>query len=48
MHFDVAGLFRTFKASTWLLQLPMQPHRGEHDHDTIHGGGVEGGANVEL
>jgi hypothetical protein len=44
VHFDVAGLFRSFKAVNLLT-----PSGGPiPTTNTIHGGGIEGGMNVEL
>jgi hypothetical protein len=48
VHFDVAGLFRTFKAVN-LVGTPSSGITAANTvTDTIHGGGVEGGVNVEL
>jgi hypothetical protein len=47
VHFDVAGLFRTFKAVN-LFSTPSSITAGNTVTDTIHGGGVAGTMNVEL
>jgi hypothetical protein len=47
VHFDVAGLFRTFKAVN-LFATPSSITAGNTVTDTIHGGGVAGTMNVEL
>jgi hypothetical protein len=47
VHFDVAGLFRTFKAVN-LVATPSTITAANTVTDTIHGGGVAGTMNVEL
>jgi hypothetical protein len=47
VHFDVAGLFRSFKAVN-LLTTPSSITAANTATNTIHGGGIEGGINVEL
>lgn len=49
VHLDVAGLFRTFKGVNLVQSLPTTNLTSANTiTNTIHGGGVEGGANVEL
>ena len=49
VHLDVAGLFRTFKGVNLVQSLPTTNLSSANTiTNTIHGGGVEGGANVEL
>jgi hypothetical protein len=47
VHFDVAGLFRTFKALN-VIQSGSSLTAANTVTNTIHGGGVEAGLNVEL
>jgi hypothetical protein len=48
VHFDFAGLFRSFKEVN-LVASPASNFTGTNTvTDTIHGGGFEGGMNVEL
>jgi hypothetical protein len=47
VHFDVAGLFRTFKAVNF-IQTTAPITAASTVTNTIHGGGVEGGLNVEV
>jgi len=47
VHFDVAGLFRTFKAVNF-IQSGSPLTAANTVTNTIHGGGIEGGLNVEL
>lgn len=48
VHFDFAGLFRSFKGVN-LIATPASNLTGTNTvTNTIHGGGVEGGMNVEL
>jgi len=48
LHFDVAGLFRSFKDVN-LISTPASNLTGTNTiTNTIHGGGVEGGANLEV
>jgi hypothetical protein len=47
VHFDFAGLFRTFKIVN-LVATPSSITAANTVTDTIHGGGVEGNVNVEL
>jgi len=49
VHFDVAGLFRSFKAVNLIASLPNNNLTSANTiTDTIHGGGIAGTANVEL
>jgi hypothetical protein len=49
VHFDFAGLFRSFKGVNLVTSLPNSNLTTTNTiTNTIHGGGVEGGANVEL
>jgi hypothetical protein len=49
VHFDVAGLFRSFKAVNLVASLPNSNLTGANTTtDTIHGGGIAGTLNVEL
>ncbi len=49
VHFDVAGLFRTFKAVNLITSVPNSNLTGANTNtDTIHGGGVAGTAYIEL
>ena len=49
VHFDIAGLFRTFKDVNLIQSLPNSNLTSTNTvTNTIHGGGIEGGANVEL
>ena len=47
VHFDVAGLFRTFKAIN-AVQSTTPINSANTITNTIYGGGIEGGLNVEL
>src|ERR1019366_8845144 len=47
VHFDVAGLFRTFKAVN-VIATPSAITAGNTVTTTIHGGGVAGTMNIEL
>jgi hypothetical protein len=49
IHFDFAGLFRSFKGVNLVTSLPNGNLTTVNTiTDTIHGGGVEGGANLEV
>jgi hypothetical protein len=49
VHFDVAGLFRSFKAVNLISSLPNNNLTSANTTtDTIHGGGIAATANVEL
>jgi len=48
VHFDVAGLFRSFKAVNLVATPGSNLTPANTVLDTIHGGGVEAGLNVEL
>jgi hypothetical protein len=49
VHFDIAGLFRSFKAVNLITSLPnTNLTNANTSTDTIHGGGVAGTAYVEL
>ena len=50
VHFDVAGLFRTFKAVNQIQSTFTGSNitAANTVTNTIHGGGIEGGLNVEL
>ena len=49
VHVDIAGLFRTFKGVNLVQSLPNNNLTSANTiTNTIHGGGVEGGANVEI
>ncbi len=49
VHFDVAGLFRSFKGVNLVASLPNSNLTGANTvTDTIHGGGIAGTANIEL
>jgi hypothetical protein len=49
VHFDVAGLFRSFKTVNLITSLPnTNLTNANTSTDTIHGGGVAGTAYVEL
>ncbi len=48
-HFDFAGLFRSFKEVNLVASTPNSNLTGANTvTDTIHGGGVEAGMNLEL
>jgi hypothetical protein len=47
LHFDFAGLFRSFKVVN-LVASPSSLTGANTVFDTIHGGGVEAGMNLEL
>jgi hypothetical protein len=47
VHFDFAGLFRTFRAVN-VIATPATITAANTVYSTIHGGGVEGGMNVEV
>jgi hypothetical protein len=49
LHFDFAGLFRSFKVVNLVLSTPNSNLTGSNTvYNTIHGGGVEGGMNLEI
>ncbi|HTC63346.1 MAG TPA: hypothetical protein VK709_10925 [Candidatus Saccharimonadales bacterium] len=49
VHFDIAGLFRSFKAVNLITSLPNANLTNVNTStDTIHGGGVAGTAYIEL
>jgi hypothetical protein len=48
VHFDFAGLFRTFSAVNLVQNTGSTVTAANTLKSTIHGGGVEGGANVEI
>ncbi len=49
VHFDVAGLFRSFKGVNLVSSLPNANLTGANTTtDTIHGGGIAGTAYIEL
>jgi hypothetical protein len=49
VHFDIAGLFRSFKAVNLITSLPNSNLTNANTStDTIHGGGVAGTAYLEL
>jgi hypothetical protein len=48
MHFDFAGLFRSFKVVNLIPPAPSSNLGANTVFDTIHGGGVEAGLNLEL
>jgi hypothetical protein len=49
VHFDIAGLFRSFKTVNLITSLPNSNLTGANTAtDTIHGGGVAGTAYIEL
>jgi len=48
VHFDVAGLFRTFKAVNVIATPPSSIAAGNTAYATIHGGGGAATLNVEL